>query len=520
MQQEFEAEVPPAVSNWGWSRVYTSGDVPSIRHVHSAVTYANHMYVFGGYDGTWLNDLYSFCFDTREWSKVQATGAKPSGRHSHSAVTYQDSLYIWGGIGKKTQRFQQISRFQFATSQWSEVPVKSDTNPPACWGHTAVVFGSNMYVFGGFSTSATNHLWVFNFENQTWRKIEGKGKVPHPVQYHSAVVYQNSMYVMGGFLLTTEIPHLYHFSFDTEIWSLINSDGPKRKGHCCVVYSNAMYLCFGKTGSERKSDLWEYNFDSSQWYLVCGDIKNFATSRQNHSNNIHNSWNTAEIARQFHTAVVYGNRFYVFGGLTNHSKNDILSYSFERDKISSPLKSNLESFVNNELYSDISFLVQGEKFFAHKIILASGSEHFRAMFRSGMKESDSAVIVLNDTKPRAFLALLHFLYTKSLSPIVYSTTTSSLSKQPHKTKASDNSDQNTTTTTTTKTTTSDEDDELLIPLFILADRLMIWDLKEMCQMVLSGAITRQNVQSLTQLAEQYNGFSLRHSCRTFCQSLS
>lgn len=40
-------------------------------------------------------------------------------------------------------------------------------------------------------------------------------------------------------------------------------------------------------------------------------------------------------------------------------------------------------------FADVMFLVEGKSIYAHRIILEYRSDYFRAMFRSGMSESNS-----------------------------------------------------------------------------------------------------------------------------------
>ena len=51
------------------------------------------------------------------------------------------------------------------------------------------------------------------------------------------------------------------------------------------------------------------------------------------------------------------------------------------------LLNNLSEFVNSEAFSDIVFIVEGKRFYAHRLVLSLLSEKFRAMFTVGMKES-------------------------------------------------------------------------------------------------------------------------------------
>ncbi|XP_065322234.1 uncharacterized protein LOC135929539 isoform X2 [Gordionus sp. m RMFG-2023] len=62
----------------------------------------------------------------------------------------------------------------------------------------------------------------------------------------------------------------------------------------------------------------------------------------------------------------------------------------------------------NEEYSDVVFIVDGKRFHAHKFILASKSEYFRALLYGGMKKSlpDCNELELKDAPNQAFKTLL------------------------------------------------------------------------------------------------------------------
>lgn len=76
------------------------------------------------------------------------------------------------------------------------------------------------------------------------------------------------------------------------------------------------------------------------------------------------------------------------------------------------LSEHLGNLVTGEEYSDVTFLVEGKCFPAHRIILASRCQYFRALLYNGMKESQpQAEISLEDTQAEAFSMLLQYLYT-------------------------------------------------------------------------------------------------------------
>jgi len=65
-------------------------------------------------------------------------------------------------------------------------------------------------------------------------------------------------------------------------------------------------------------------------------------------------------------------------------------------------------------FCDITLDVKGEKFQAHKIILASCSDYFRAMFNGSMREASQRVIPLNGIDVNVMNLVLNFIYTGTI----------------------------------------------------------------------------------------------------------
>ncbi|KAK8285434.1 hypothetical protein V6Z12_D08G224400 [Gossypium hirsutum] len=64
--------------------------------------------------------------------------------------------------------------------------------------------------------------------------------------------------------------------------------------------------------------------------------------------------------------------------------------------------------------TDVSFEVDGEVFYAHKLVLAARSPVFRAQLFGPMKEQNTKQIKVEDIEAPVFKALLHFMYWDSL----------------------------------------------------------------------------------------------------------
>ena len=65
-------------------------------------------------------------------------------------------------------------------------------------------------------------------------------------------------------------------------------------------------------------------------------------------------------------------------------------------------------------FTDVVFIVDGERVPTHKLILASQSEYFRAMLYGEMKEASQEDIPLPDIPLASFKTVLQYAYTGTL----------------------------------------------------------------------------------------------------------
>jgi speckle-type POZ protein len=79
------------------------------------------------------------------------------------------------------------------------------------------------------------------------------------------------------------------------------------------------------------------------------------------------------------------------------------------------LSSHLEELFNNMSSSDVILNIRGREFPAHKIILATRSEVFAAMFKHPTKENSNNQVKIEDIEPEVFDQLLRFIYTGRVS---------------------------------------------------------------------------------------------------------
>ncbi|KAE8704727.1 BTB/POZ and MATH domain-containing protein 4 [Hibiscus syriacus] len=155
----------------------------------------------------------------------------------------------------------------------------------------------------------------------------------------------------------------------------------------------------------------------------------------------------------------------------------------------SDIGSHFGMLLENEECSDITFNVFGEKFHAHKLVLAARSPVFEAEFSERMEVDDNEILV-TDMEPRVFKALLHFIYRDSLIDDEEFVGTSSSS-------------------------IPSVSDALASKLLAAADKYDLPRLRLMCESVLCKDISVNSVANVLALADRHHAMELKAVCLKF-----
>ncbi|KAL1132347.1 hypothetical protein AAG570_010303 [Ranatra chinensis] len=89
--------------------------------------------------------------------------------------------------------------------------------------------------------------------------------------------------------------------------------------------------------------------------------------------------------------------------------------TFESPSHNATILSGLNVLRSKGHLLDITLIAQGETFQAHKVVLASCSDYFRAMFTDEMRESRQSEICLNGVSAAGMRLLLDYAYTSRLA---------------------------------------------------------------------------------------------------------
>jgi len=142
------------------------------------------------------------------------------------------------------------------------------------------------------------------------------------------------------------------------------------------------------------------------------------------------------------------------------------------------LTQNLLDLLNDPKDADVTLLVGNDQIKAHKAILSARSTHFRGLFESGMQESVTGKIELDDD-PEIIKEVLKFLYSGILPENI---------------------------------------DTIAMELLPVADKYALNELKQSCINVIRRQPTAENIVTIMLLADQHHCPDLIRFCAPFFQA--
>ncbi|CAL5005183.1 unnamed protein product [Urochloa decumbens] len=142
----------------------------------------------------------------------------------------------------------------------------------------------------------------------------------------------------------------------------------------------------------------------------------------------------------------------------------------------------LGCLLDSGVGTDVSFIVDGEQFPAHRAVLAARSPVFQAELFGSMADATMPSIMVQDIEPAAFKVMLRFMYTDSLPEDV------ELGNPPT---------------------------DMLQHLLAAADRYALDRLKLICSLKLIECVSVGTVGSILVSAETYNCLELKKKCFNF-----
>ena len=348
----------------------------------------NSMFVFGGYTGDIYsnsnlrnkNDLFEYKFTTSQWIdwEDKISGTLPPARSAHGAAVYNNCLWIFAGYDGH-MRLNDMWAIDLLASQpeWEQIDQSGDS-PPTCCNFPVAVVDESMYVFSGQSgAKITNNLYQFKFQERLWIRIRtehllrGSPSPPQRRYGHTMVAFGRSLYVFGGAADGILDNEVHCFDVDSRLWSVIQP----------------------ASGSE----------------TPCG--------------------------RVFHSAAVWNNSMYIFGGTIDSVSNrsgDLYRFCFS----SFPKCTLIEDFASllkKQLFCDVRFVLGEDAvivkahaaivaarspFLQRKILEVYGADHPKQEnpWLPAFVNEDVLSVELKEVDGESFKMAMYSMYTDRIHP--------------------------------------------------------------------------------------------------------
>ena len=162
------------------------------------------MFIFGGWNGhDTMNDIFQYSFLSNYWYEIHRTnGSPPQPRYRHSAVICGSNIYIFGGVDTNQQRFNDIHQFDIDQRRFMKIDTTGDSPQPRTF-HRAIIFKNLMYIIGGFDGQRLNDmhhialLWNNNDDKQSFSSLARRRASSRPFSSASGFIQQSGM-GLGG----------------------------------------------------------------------------------------------------------------------------------------------------------------------------------------------------------------------------------------------------------------------------------------------------------------------------------
>ncbi|XP_043239631.1 leucine-zipper-like transcriptional regulator 1 [Amphibalanus amphitrite] len=355
------------------------------RSKHTVVAYKDGIYVFGGDNGrTMLNDLLRFDVKEKSWAKCAFNGTPPARRYHHSAVLYGSSMIIFGGYtgdihsNSNLRNRNDLFEYKFNSEQWVEWKFTGRA-PVARSAHGAAVYDNKLWIFAGYDGNARlDDMWTMSLTGDThvWEEVKQHGECPPTCCNFPMAVARDSMFVFSGHSGARITNSLFQFNLIDQVWSRISTD------HILRGAPPAPTRRYGHTMVAYDRHL--YVVGGAADSTLPNDLHCFDLDTQTWSTVVPSADSQLPSGRLFHAAAVVHDAMYIFGGTVD---NNVRSGEMYRFQFSAYPKCTLHDDFGKLLESrqlcDVEFVVgpQETRVPAHVAMVAARGHHLRAKVR-------------------------------------------------------------------------------------------------------------------------------------------
>ncbi|XP_074372501.1 uncharacterized protein LOC141713127 isoform X2 [Apium graveolens] len=235
-------------ANRTWSEPVVHGELPKPRDSHSCTVVEDNLLIFGGTDGTNpLKDLHIFYTSSKGWKSPCIRGEGPVAREGHTAVLIGKRVFIYGGRGcskssnnSHEEYYNDLYILNTETFAWKRAET-SGAPPSKRDGHTCSVWKNKLIVIGGLDLDGfyQSDVHILDTDSLVWEKLNTSGQLLPPRAGHTAVVLGKNLFVFGGFWDEENVfDDVHMLDVETGFWTKVTPTGEGPSARFSVAGDN------------------------------------------------------------------------------------------------------------------------------------------------------------------------------------------------------------------------------------------------------------------------------------------
>lgn len=247
--------------------------------------WSSQLFLFGGqlnneyFNDLWKFDLSNFRNPDNQWTRIVPTGDVPPPLTNHTMTAYNQYLFVFGGqnnilINDKLYCYNSLE------NQWSICQLKGPSYLPALYSHSAAIYGSLLFIYGGkmSNESISGDFFIINLLNfHCWKLHPNLTYSPGPRFGHSITVnpVDEKILIMGGNVYDNDFTGIGDTSID--LIDEAKFSLPSSVLYVCDIKEIENFI--DKSPIENKAEDNHSNSNS----MMTKSPSNFATAMKNHS---------------------------------------------------------------------------------------------------------------------------------------------------------------------------------------------------------------------------------------------
>lgn len=272
-----------------WAKISNSAPWSARTGIHAAV-HNGKIFMIGGSS---TRDVWTTS-DGIAWTQV-SNNAIPV-RNNAAVVSFGTKLYLYGGLDNSSVSYADV----YSTTTGASFTLETSLpgfSPRA--SHTALEFAGKVILMTGYSAGGNQRDVYEAADGINFTQLDANADIFEPRWGHKVVNLNGKLILTGGKDVLNNHKNDSWTSTDGMVWRLANGNAPwsARRGHSFTVHGSAVYLIGGGTAASSG------NVNREIWRTIDGINYTLLTS------------NPAFPARFHHTAISFGGKLWIFGGV-------------------------------------------------------------------------------------------------------------------------------------------------------------------------------------------------------------